>query len=129
MASPNGKTILVVEDEAPLRKALADILLLEGFNVLLASDGKQGLETAIKYEPDLILLDLVMPNMNGWEMLDRLRTNSAWGNAVPVYLLTNIDDKESAGKMVTGTNIDYFVKSNWILEDVVLRVKGRLGLI
>lgn len=128
MADPNGKTILVVEDEQPLRKALADILFFEGFNVLFAGDGEQGLLMAKKYHPDLILLDLVMPVMNGQTMYEKLRALDAWGASVPVYLLTNIDDRAALAEILKDHNTDYLVKSNWVLEDVVLRIKGRLGL-
>lgn len=128
LANPNGKTVLVVEDEQPLRKALADILFFEGFNVLFAGDGEQGLAMAKKYHPDLILLDLVMPIMNGQTMHEKLRALDAWGATVPVYLLTNIDDRAALADMLKDHNTDYLVKSNWVLEDVVLRIKGRLGL-
>lgn len=126
MPKPNGKTILIVEDETPLRNALADILVFEGFNVLLSGDGKMGLETAAKYKPDLIVLDLIMPVMSGWAMLKELRGIKGWGETVPVFLLTNVG--EEAASPLAGPNTDHLVKSNWILDDVMRRIKAALGL-
>lgn len=128
MSNPNGKTVLVVEDEVPLRQALVDALTREGCNVLLAANGEQGLFAALKYHPDLILLDIIMPIMDGLTMLKKLRATDEWAAKVPVYLLTNSDINKSAGQPIVSDNTDYFLKSNWVLEDVIIRVKGRMGL-
>jgi CheY-like chemotaxis protein len=126
MANPNGKTVLVVEDETSLRNAVSDILLFEGFNVIVSADGKDGFAQATKYQPDLILLDLVMPVMGGWAMLEKVRKHGDWGASVPVFLLTNVGD--DIGDRMRDSHTDYLPKSNWVLEDVVKKIKGRLGL-
>lgn len=120
------KTILVVEDEKALRGALSEKLKRAGFFVLEAKNGKEGLEIALREHPDLILLDIMMPVMNGMEMFKKLRQNEAWGLSVKVIMLTNLNDPESiAGAMEQGS-YDYFVKSDWKIEDLVVKVKESL---
>ncbi len=81
------KTILVVDDEYDIVEILQDILEGEGYRVIGATDGRQGLEIVAKDRPDLILLDLMMPIMGGLDMLDRLRA-SAEHNSIPVVLMS-----------------------------------------
>jgi DNA-binding response OmpR family regulator len=126
MAVPNGKTILVVEDEAPLRLALSDALTFRGFNVLQAANGEEGLAVGKEHQPHLVLLDLIMPVMDGWVMFEKMRKES-WGENIPVYLLTNVDQKQMAAKLLD-KQTDYFLKSDWVLEDLMLRIEGRLGI-
>lgn len=116
------KTILVVEDEAPLRNALRDDLSREGFSVLEAKDGKEGLEGALKKHPDLILLDIVMPKMDGMAMLDALRADP-WGKDARVVLLTNVSDSERVSQAISGRAYQYLVKTDWRIKDVVKKVK------
>ena len=97
-----NKKILVVEDEISLRKALADKFRREGFAVLEAKDGEEGLAVALKEQPHIILLDIVLPKMDGMTMLKKLRQENAWGKSVPVILLTNLSaDDDSILKGVT----------------------------
>ena len=128
MSEPSKKyAILVVEDELPLLKALVDIFSREGFSMLQAKNGEEGLALALKNKPDMILLDIVMPVMDGMTMLKKLRSDE-WGKQVPVILLTNLtgDDDGRIGD-VTKTNPAYYlVKSDWKIEDVVAKVKERL---
>lgn len=116
------KTILVVEDETPLRDALGDKLKRGGFSVLEAKNGKEGLEVALREHPDLILLDIVMPVMDGMAMFKKLRED-IWGKSAKVIMLTNLNDAENvAGAMEKGS-FDYFVKSDWKIEDVVAKAR------
>lgn len=117
----------VVEDESSLSKALQDKLENEGFSVLTAKNGKDGLDIATKEHPDLILLDIVMPVMDGLTMLDKLR-HDEWGTEVPVILLTNLSDKENSAIRSPFGSLDYIIKSNWKLEDVVKKIKDKLGV-
>jgi CheY-like chemotaxis protein len=80
-------TILVIEDDAGIREALSDFLSSEGFRVDLAGDGAEGLERLAARRPDVVLVDLVMPGMNGGQFLERLRTDEAT-RALPVVLMT-----------------------------------------
>src|SRR5512132_317818 len=89
----SGERILIVEDELPMRTALTDILQNEGYRVLTAADGESGLARAIKEQPDLVLLDVMMPKLDGFGVCAELRR---LGNPVPFLMLTakgQIDDR------------------------------------
>jgi len=121
------KTILIVEDELPMLKALSDKFSREGFGTLETKDGEEGLKVALEKKPDLIVLDIFMPVMDGKMMLEKLRADS-WGKTVPVIILTNLnpDDKTLAELMKSGPSY-YFIKSKWKLEELVEKVKKELG--
>jgi len=119
------KIILVVEDEVQILTALSDNLEFEGFTVLRATNGVEGLNTALKEHPDLILLDIMMPQMNGLTMLEKLRSDD-WGKAVPVIILTNFGDNEKVAEALGDDVSDYFIKSDIKLEEVIAKVKQKL---
>jgi DNA-binding response OmpR family regulator len=120
------KKILVVEDEPALRKALSEKLSLAGYNVMVAVDGQEGLTMAINKKPKVILLDLMLPKMDGMSVLDRLRKDS-WGKDVPVIILTNLMATDGYKKLAKDFKVyDYVVKSDKTLEEVVSKVGGAL---
>jgi len=123
------KTILIIEDELSQLKALVDKFQREGFVSLQARDGKKGLEIALQKQPDIILLDIVMPKMDGLTMMKKLRQENTWGRNVPIILLTNLTaDDEKINKSVAEDEPAYYlVKSNWTIDDVVKKVKERLA--
>ena len=114
--------ILIVDDDGSLRNVLKDKISHEGFMALTASDGEEGLKIAIKEKPDLILLDVIMPKVDGIKMLKNLRENE-WGKTVPVLLLSNDDDPEHIRETLKDNATDYLIKSDWELENVVKRIK------
>lgn len=128
MAEAKDLKILIVEDETPLRNAISDILTFEGFQVFQAKNGLEGLETALAEHPDLILLDLMMPIMDGLTMLEKLRADKEYGSKAAVILLTNINDPEKVARATDAGSYDFLVKSDWNIEDVVRRIKNRLGV-
>ncbi|OGZ19132.1 MAG: hypothetical protein A2494_00650 [Candidatus Lloydbacteria bacterium RIFOXYC12_FULL_46_25] len=128
MAELLNKKILIVEDEAPLRNAVSDILTFEGFTVFQAKNGQEGLDIALREHPDLTLLDLMMPIMDGLTMLEKLRQDQTWGTQAAVILLTNINDPEKVAQATEAGSYDFLVKSDWNIEDVVRKIKGRLGI-
>lgn len=87
------KKILMVEDEATVRELLKDLMERHGYDFLQAADGKQGLDEARKKKPDLILLDVNMPKMNGFEVLENLKKDKKTQN-IPVIMLTTRDTQE-----------------------------------
>ncbi|MCB9812447.1 response regulator [Candidatus Nomurabacteria bacterium] len=117
-----SKTILLVEDEADIREAMSEAIADAGFTVLTAENGKAGLETALEKHPDLILLDIVMPIMDGHEMLEHLRQD-AWGKKVKVIMLTAMDDVQNIAGAHEGSITDYLIKAHSSLEDIVAKVK------
>jgi two-component system response regulator VicR len=128
----NNKMVLVIEtidDEAPIQKVLHDKLTLEGFKVLGAKDGEEGLSMALNEHPDIILLDLLMPKMDGLTMMKKLRQTGEWGKKVPIILLTNLSpDDEKINKAITKDEPAYYlVKSNFTMESLVEKIKERLS--
>ena len=122
----SSKKILIIEDERSLREALRDKLTREGFSTLEAKNGEEGLDVALREHPELILLDIVMPVMDGMTMLKKLRED-AWGKNVKIIILTNLSDIEKIADSVKNEVYDYLVKTDWKLEDVVTKVRERLG--
>lgn len=124
----NQKTILIVEDEALQLKSLTDQFTDEGFRVLKARNGEEGLAAALRERPDIILLDILMPIMDGMTMLKNLREKNSWGKAVPVIMLTNLDaDDEKIMKDIVSTEpVYYLVKSRWSLSEIAEKVRERL---
>lgn len=119
------KRILIVEDEEATIRVLADRFGQENFQVLKADDGDVGLDTALKEHPDLILLDILMPRMDGIEMLKKLREDS-WGKTVPVILLTNVSEASRCAEAAEHGVYDYLVKADWDLDEVVEKVKEKI---
>ena len=121
--------VLIVEDEESLRKVLVRTLEEAGFSTSSAEDGEEGLHLAMQEKPDVIVLDLLMPKMNGTEMLKRLRADQ-WGKNVPVVILTNIsaDSDELVREMVETSPDYYLVKADWSIHDVVEKVREAADL-
>ncbi|MCX6788590.1 MAG: response regulator [Candidatus Jorgensenbacteria bacterium] len=119
------RKILIVEDEVSQRKALADKFARDGFTAIEAQDGEEGFAMAIKEQPDLILLDIVMPKMGGLEMLKKLRGENEWGKNVSVVVLSNLSENDV--NVVSSIREDkptcYLVKSNWAINELVEKVK------
>jgi DNA-binding response OmpR family regulator len=125
---PKQKTILIVEDEKSLREALVDVLHLKSFVTLEAKNGKEGLKMALSKHPDLILLDLIMPEMDGVIALDKIRED-AWGKKVPIIILTNLSATNEQFPTDTSGNAStyYLIKSDWKLHDVVKKIEETLA--
>ena len=119
-------TILIVEDDLDLLEVLRKKFTMEKFEVLQAPDGKMGLEEAIRSQPDIILLDIIMPIMDGMTMLRKLRED-AWGKTAAVILLTNLSDEGKVAEGMKHGVYDYLVKADWNIGDVVKKVKQRLN--
>lgn len=114
------KTILVVEDEKSLREAILDILNLKNFLPIGARNGREGVEIAFSKHPDLILLDLIMPEMDGTVSLKKIRAD-AWGKNIPIIILTNLSEtnEQIANDKIT----HYLIKSDWKIHDVVKKIE------
>lgn len=124
-----SKKILVVEDEPDMRQAIAESLEREGFEVLQAANGFEGLGQAFAHRPDLLILDILMPKMDGMEMMKKLRQQNEWGLKVKIILLTNLSADERIMKgIVENEPSYYFVKSDWKITDVIEKVKKLLNI-
>lgn len=121
------KKILIVEDELAYLKLLRDQLGLKGYQVLEAVNGEEGLAIIKKEKPDMVLLDIRMPKMDGMTMLDLLRKDEA-GKTVKVILLTNLEpDDKILKKVIEDLPLYYFVKSNIQFNDLLNKIKEILG--
>lgn len=120
------KRILIVEDEPTLSGTLSDNLINEGFNVMTADNGEKGLATALALKPDLILLDLLMPKMDGMTMFRKLRKEGGeYGKTVKVIILTNLTNRDDQ-RMNDVTELEpvyYFEKVDWKIEDLITKIK------
>jgi DNA-binding response OmpR family regulator len=126
---PNDtKKILIVEDEEAMRHALSEKFKNSGFLVVTAPDGEAGLEIFKKEKPDLVMLDILMPKMDGISLTKKIRENSAWGQEVPIVMLTNLADPDSVSEVAGLGVFDFLVKTDWKLDDVVNLVKKKLGV-
>ena len=121
------KKILLVEDDMALSAVYRSRLEIEGFEVREANNGEDALSATVEYRPDLILLDVMMPKISGFDVLDILRNTPETAN-VRIIMLTALSqpkDKERAESL--GVD-DYLVKSQVVIGDVVARVKHHLGI-
>jgi two-component system alkaline phosphatase synthesis response regulator PhoP len=122
-AKESPKKILIVEDDAILLEMYQDKFIHEGFTVITAENGKDGLQKAIELKPNIILLDLMMPVMNGLEMLKKLREFPQF-KRLPVIILTNAGEVENIRETKRYDDAcDFLIKSNVSVEEVVKKVK------
>ena len=125
--SNTAATLLIVDDDVHVRELLEALLQEQGYHTLTASSGEQALSTVAQQQPDLILLDAMMPKISGFDVLDILRNTPETAN-VRIIMLTALSqpkDRERA----EGLGVDeYMVKSQVVIGDVVARVKHHLGL-
>ena len=115
-------TVLFIEDEPALQKALTSALEREGFSVLSALDGQTGLEKARKHKPDAILLDLILPRMDGFDVLKTLKSDAST-RSIPAIILTNLEDVGDAAKAIELGAAGYLVKTNYKLDELVEKTR------
>ena len=121
------RTVLIVEDERAILELLANQLQDKNITVLSAKDGKEGLSLALKEHPDLILLDLIMPQMDGITMLKKLRSDT-WGSTVPAIILTNLINNSSKLAAEIYNAVGFIVKTDLKLANFVPEVKKKMAV-
>lgn len=121
-----NKKILLIEDDVPLREAIYKKLLQEGYDVDLAKDGIEGLEKIRMGHPDLILLDIILPRMNGFEILDALAAEGSV-KAQPVIIISNSGQPVEIEKALQMGVKDYLVKADFGPDEVIEKVKKQIG--
>ena len=121
----NDQKILIVEDEESLVEAVSTAVSENGFTVLKARNGKEGLEIALKEHPDLTLLDIAMPVMDGIAMLKELRKDE-WGKNAKIIFLTGLNDLDKIREAVDNKVSNYLMKQDWNMQDIVGRIKKEL---
>lgn len=117
-----AKNILIVEDDEFLRNLLNTKLSSEGFKVTFAIDGQEGIKKIKDEKPSLILLDLLLPLVDGFEVLESAK-NNADTKSIPVIILSNLDRKEDIDKGLKMGAIDYIIKSQFTIEEIIKKIK------
>ena len=121
----DSKKILIVEDDKQLKSALKDKFEGENFSVVTASDGEEGLEMTKKENPDLILIDILLPKIDGISMAKEIKKLNL---GTKMIFLTNLGDMQHIADASDAAFSDYLVKSDWDIDDIVKKVKERLDI-
>ncbi|OIO47758.1 MAG: response regulator [Parcubacteria group bacterium CG1_02_37_51] len=119
-------TILLIEDDSFLLQMYATKLEVEGFEVVSALDGKKGLQLLNKNKPDLILLDLLMPEMNGFEVLQKIKEDQE-AKDIPVIILTNLGNREDVQRCLKLGATDYLIKAHFVPAEVIKKIRQIIG--
>ena len=120
-----SKKILFVEDDNNLVQSLKGVAKQEGFQFISAFDGERGAELAKKEEPDLILLDLILPKKSGFDVLKEIKANEKLAK-IPIIILTNLEDGKDLEKALSLGANTYLVKTNYSMEEVMRKIKELL---
>ncbi len=118
-----NKKVLIVEDDEDFLFILQANLKKEGFSVITAKNGKDGLTMIEKEKPDLIVLDILMPVMDGLEMAMEMKKNNM---TIPIIFLTNVKDIDSISKAVEIIPSDYIIKSDMSIDKIIAEIKRKL---
>ncbi|MEX0877777.1 MAG: response regulator [Candidatus Spechtbacterales bacterium] len=121
-----SKKILFAEDEEVLLRSLTEILTQEGYDVTGVMDGESAIEQVTKNNPDLILLDLILPKKDGFEVLKSLKAGETTKH-IPVIVLTNLESLGDISRALEAGASAYLVKANYDLEDVLKKIEAVLG--
>jgi DNA-binding response OmpR family regulator len=129
MGDAHNHKILVVEDDSSIREVVTEILRQNGFEVITATNGKDGLSIALDQHPSLILLDIIMPELDGLSVLEQLRTDD-WGKTVPVIIHTNMnpDADSTMQAIIKHKPAFYLVKAEVSLNDIIIKIKEVLQI-
>lgn len=120
------KKVLIIDDDEPILKGISDKFTFEGFLVIKAKDGQEGLDIALKDHPDLIITDILMPKLNGIAFIENLRKDD-WGKNARIIIWSNSHDSEITDQSKK-LGISYFmVKSDWEYKDVVKKAREILA--
>lgn len=124
-AKTHGKRILLVEDDDSLASVYVTRLQTEGFDVRRVANGEEALATAISYKPDLVVLDVMMPRVSGFDVLDILRNTPETANLKVIMLTALSQDSDKERAKALGAD-DYLVKSQVVIADVIERIRHHL---
>jgi len=119
------KKILFIEDESALQKTFGEILKQEGYEMISALDGETGLRLAKSEKPDLILLDLILPKMHGFDVLKKIKEDKEIKH-IPIIVLTNLEDIKDVDRAIGLGATTYLVKAQYSLEEIVEKIKNAL---
>lgn len=119
------KKILIIEDDKFLRELIVQKLSKEDFGVSEAIDGEEGIKKIKEEKPDLILLDLILPGIDGFEVLSRMKEDPAL-TSIPVIILSNLGQKEDVERGLKLGAVDYLIKAHFTPGEIIEKVKANL---
>ena len=122
------KTILIIEDETALLYALEAELSYAGFQIMTATEGKDGLEKIKRFKPDLVVLDIMLPDIDGLEILKQIKEDPQM-KSIPVIIVSNLEKKETVEKGLKLGAKEYIIKTQYTLEEVLKKIKETLAKI
>jgi len=125
MDTPQKKKILIIEDDRSLQNALVEILTQEGYETASAFDGQEGFEKAGSENPDLILLDIILPKKDGYEVLEEIKKSPQ--KDVPILILTNLEEIDNVQRALDLGATTFMVKSDFSLKDIVEKIRQNLS--
>jgi len=117
-----GKKILIVEDDRFLRELINRKLLEEGFDVAQAIDGESGVKKIKEEKPDLVLLDLILPGIDGFEVLSRIK-NDPDVSSIPILILSNLGQKEEVEKGLKLGAVDFLIKAHFTPGEIIEKIR------
>lgn len=120
-----AKKILVIEDDRFLRELIARKLSDDGFVIIEAMDGEEGLKKVKEEKPDLILLDLILPSIDGFEVLSQIKKDENL-KSIPVIILSNLGQREEVEKGLKMGAVDYLIKAHFTLGEIIEKMKNIL---
>lgn len=120
-----AKKILIIEDDKFLRELIAKKLLEEDFEVVEAIDGEEGLKKIEEAKPDLIILDLILPGIDGFEVLTKIKDDPKL-SPIPVVILSNLGQREEVEKGLKLGAVDYLIKAHFTPGEIIEKVKNAL---
>lgn len=120
-----AKKILIVEDDKFLRELIARKLTDEGFEIIEAVDGEDGIKKIKETKPDLVLLDLILPSIDGFEVLSRVKGDASLAS-IPIIILSNLGQKEEVEKGLDLGAVDYLIKAHFTPGEIIEKIKNIL---
>ena len=119
------KTILIIEDDKFLRELIARKLIKEGYEISEAVDGEEGMKKVKEEKPDLVLLDLILPGIDGFEVLSKMKEDPALAS-IPVIILSNLGQKEDVEKGLKLGAVDYLIKAHFTPGEIIDKIRAAL---
>ncbi|MFH1510015.1 MAG: response regulator [Candidatus Nealsonbacteria bacterium] len=118
--------ILIVEDDKFLRELISQKLLKEQYDVSVAIDGEEGIKKIIEEKPDMVLLDLILPGIDGFEVLTKMKNDPTVSN-IPVIILSNLGQKEDIERGLKLGATDYMIKAHFTPGEIIEKIRSILG--
>ena len=119
------KNILIIEDDKFLRELIVQKLIKEGYEPSEAIDGEEGIKKVKTVKPDLVLLDLILPGIDGFEVLTRMKEDPSLAQ-IPVIILSNLGQKDDVERGLKLGAVDYLVKAHFTPREIIDKIKNTL---